>query len=688
MSAVSSPCRQGTRRKLNIETEYTPVNIFQNAVRDEAALRAALAEADIAPMVMVLVQLTGDTEVLAEVAPHIHGAWSFMQSVPEAVKQKVRERLVDVLKDYAATGREPPRRPPSDVLQRMMSAGVGQMVPEEYIPLLLEEMRFGDEDTRTVHWQRDPASLAVEDFLVVVIGAGFSGLCTAIQLKQLGIPFVVLEKNGAVGGTWLENEYPGCAVDTPNHFYSYSFNPNNQWSRHFSRRDEILAYINETTAKYRIRERIRFGAEVTTAKFDEVSGHWRVTFRRDDRGSETIECNAIVTAVGQLNRPAIPPIAGMQLFRGPLFHTARWDRNVDLKGKRVAMVGTGASAIQAAPSIAPDVERLVVFQRTPHWAMHNPNYHKTVSAGNIWALENVPYFSQWLRFQLFWASSDGFHASLEMDPDWPKPDSSLNEANHRMRELIIEYVRRELDGDNELLAKVIPAYPPYGKRMLRDNNWYKMLKRPNVELVTGSIARITEDSIVMEDGTVHPVDVIIMATGFQASKLLWPMDIRGRGGRTIRSVWGDDDPRAYLGMTVPGFPNMFAIYGPNTNLAHGGSIIFHTECQVRYIMQALREMIENGYSILEVRQDVHDGYNHLVDEKCRNMVWAHPGVTSWYKNRHNRVTVTSPWRLLDYWKLTRHFVPEEYRAARPGHAPMIPGQEASFVSTMDQLTVG
>jgi 4-hydroxyacetophenone monooxygenase len=431
------------------------------------------------------------------------------------------------------------------------------------------------------------------------------------------------------------------------------------------------------------------GVEVTAAEFDESASRWSVTVRKGDGGAvETIDCNAIITAVGQLNRPSTPPLAGLPLFRGPVFHTAQWDREVELKGKRVAIVGTGASAIQAGPLIALDVERLVVFQRTPHWAMHNPNYHKAVSEGNIWALKNVPYFSQWLRFQLFWASSDGFHASLQMDPDWPMPDASLNEANHKMRELIIDYVRKELDDDKELLAKVIPSYPPYGKRMLRDNHWYRMLKRPNVELVTGSISHITEDSIVMEDGTVHPVDVIIMATGFQASKMLWPMDIRGRGGRTIRGAWGDDDPRAYLGITAPGFPNMFMIYGPNTNLAHGGSIIFHTECQVRYIMQALREMIEQGYSTLEVRPEVHEGYNKLVDEKCRNMVWAHAGVTSWYKNRRNRVTVTSPWRLLDYWKLTRHFVPEEYRAGRPGHAPIIPGQEARVVSTIDELTVG
>ena len=198
--------------------------------------------------------------------------------------------------------------------------------------------------------------------------------------------------------------------------------------------------------------------------------------------------------------------------------------------------------------------------------------------------------------------------------------------------------------------------------MLRDNHWYRMLKRPNVELVTDAIEHIAEDSIVMRDGTVHKVDVIVMATGFHASKMLWPIEIKGTRGRTIRDAWGDDDPRAYLGITVPGFPNLFTIYGPNTNLAHGGSIIFHTECQVRYIVQAIREMIETGMPAIEVRQDVHDDYNRRLDEACRGMVWSHPGVTSWYKNKDNRITVTSPWTLLDYWTMTREFVPEDFRA--------------------------
>jgi 4-hydroxyacetophenone monooxygenase len=635
--------------------------MIEEAVRDEAALRAALAEADIAPLLMVLVQLSGDLAILDEVAPHIQGAWSFMETVPEALKEKVRDRLVDVLKEYAASGRELPPHPPADMLQRMMSAGVGQAVPDEYIPLLLEEMRFSEDDTRAVRWRKQPIPAALDDFRVIIVGARFAGICAAVRLKEMGIRFVILEKNDNVGGTWWENQYPGCAVDTPNHFFSYSFNPNPNWTRHFSRRDEILGYIEATADKYDVRKHVRFGIEVTSAEFDEDEALWRVTLRCRDGGSEIIEGNALITAVGQLNRPSVPNIPGLSSFRGPVFHTAQWDKSVDLKGKRAAMIGTGASGMQTGPSIAPEVEKLTVFQRTPHWAMNNPNYHKEVNPGAIWVQKHLPYYAQWMRFQLFWASSDGFHSTLQRDPDWPTPDRSLNDANHQMREMIVDYVRQELDGDEELLARVIPAYPPYGKRMLRDNYWYRMLKRPNVELVTGSITRVTKDAIVMKDGSTHPVDVIILATGFHASKMLWPMEIKGRDGVTIRDLWGDDDPRAYLGITVPGFPNLFVTYGPNTNLAHGGSIIFHHECQIRYILQALREMIEKDYATLEIRQDVHDDYNRLVDEKCRNMVWAHPGVTSWYKNRHNRVTVTSPWRLLDYWRLTREFVPDEYR---------------------------
>ena len=643
------------------------VRMVREAVRDAAQLRAALEEADIAPTLMVLAQLSGEDHLLEEVAPHIQGPWSFMESVPPELKAQVRDRLVEVLQDYAATGRAAPGDVPPTRMQRLMSAGVGQAVPEDYIPLLKEEMRFGQEDLRAVRWRRDPAALRREDYPAVIIGAGIAGVCLGVRLNEMGLPYTILEKNQAVGGTWLENRYPGCAVDTPNHFFSFSFRTNNHWTRHFAERGEILAYIQATAEERGVLPHVRFGVEVTAARWDAQVARWRVTYRRGaDGAEETIEARALISSVGQLNRPSIPDIPGLDSFEGPVFHTARWDASVPLAGKRVAMIGTGASAMQAGPSIAPEVAHLTIFQRQAHWAMHNPNYHKPVAPGQIWALEHIPYFSKWLRFQLFWASSDGFHGTLKIDPDWEQPDISLNADNHRMRELIVGHISKELDGDEALLKKVVPSYPPYGKRMLRDNYWYRMLKRPNVTLETEAIARIESDALVTRDGTRHPADVIVLATGFMASKMLWPMDIEGRDGLTIRGQWGDDDPRAHLGITAPGFPNFFMTYGPNTNLAHGGSIYFHTECQVRYICQALREMVEGSLDTVEVRDEAHDAYNERLDAVCRTMVWTHPGVTNWYKNKHNRMTVTSPWKLIDYWRFTRDFAPAEFQLGRQG----------------------
>jgi 4-hydroxyacetophenone monooxygenase len=339
----------------------------RNAVADEPALRRALAQSDIAPLLMVLVHLSGRTDLMEQVAPHIQGPWSFMQTVPEDLKQAVRDQLVDTLKAYAQEGRPAPAMPSAALLRKMMSAGVGQPVPAEYIPLLLEEMSFGQTDLRAVQWHTPVAPAGAKDFKVVVIGAGFGGLCAAIRLKQLGIPFEVLEKNPDVGGTWLENRYPGCAVDTPNHFYSYSFHVNNHWTRHFSRRDEILAYIHDVVRTYDLRPHIRFGVEVSAAQWDEAAHVWRVQWHTAQGGASSeqgeIACQSLITAVGQLNRPSVPKIPGLAEFKGPCLHTAQWDPSVDLAGKRVAMIGTGASAMQTGPSAGVSaLAALVVLQ--------------------------------------------------------------------------------------------------------------------------------------------------------------------------------------------------------------------------------------------------------------------------------------------------------------------------------------
>ena len=588
---------------------------------DEALLDLALSGADVAPMLMALVHLSGEEHWLDEVSPHITGPWNFHENAPDALKRRMRARLKEILLDYAATGRELPAEPPPHLLHKMLAAGVGGPIPEEYMPMIREETMLDDRDPKTVPWRTEPKN--IDAFKAVIVGAGVSGLCMAIKMQEAGIPFVIVEKNRTVGGTWLENGYPGCGVDTPNHFYSLSFEPNHDWTEHFSKRNELWAYMERVADKYDLRRHIRFDTEVTEAVFNETADRWDVTLRDADGYSETIEANAFISAVGQLNRPSIPDIAGLNDFAGPVFHTARWDETQDLTGKRVAMIGTGASGMQVGPTIAPDVAHLTIFQRSAHWAVANPNYHAAVSPGKMAALKHIPFYAKWYRFQLMWASSDGLHASLHVDPNWATPDRSLNATNQKFRDDITAYIASQVGDRPDLLEKIVPPYPPYGKRMLRDNHWYKSLTRDNVTLTNDPIDRIEKDAIVTKDGTRHPADIVVLATGFVAQKMLWPMDVQGRGGQTIRDLWGDDNPRAHLGITVPGFPNMFLLYGPGTNLAHGGSAIYHTECQVRYIMQCLRELLEAGAKTMECRPEPHDAFNELLDATHEKMVWAH-----------------------------------------------------------------
>lgn len=632
---------------------------LQAAAADPDALRAAVAGAHVVPLLMSYVHLTGDRRYLDQVRPFVKGGWDYQQDIPEHLRQAIRADLVAAIERLAKSGEALHREPARADLKEMIDVACGADVPEMYVPIFYEETCFGGRDYRKTQWRADIPAQRRRDFQVVIAGAGFSGIVMGLRLKQAGIPFVIIEKNAELGGTWYENTYPGIGVDTPCHFYSLSLMPNPDWPDFFSKGPEILAYLNRIADAFGVREHIRFNEEIRRAQYDEHACRWTIHTQTRDGYGNTLRANAFVSAVGILNRPAVPPIPGLDSFSGPMFHSAQWDHSVDLQGRRVALVGTGASGIQIGPAIAPKVGKLTIFQRSKHWIIKHPMYHEHVPAAVTWASKHIPYYLDWFRFCLFWAASDGFHHTLKMDPEWSAPAASLNAENAKMREDLVAYATKELGERADLLEKTIPEYPPFGKRMLRDNDWYKMLRRPNVELFAGGIDRIEADGIVA-GGRKYPVDVIVLATGFQAHRMLAPMDIVGKGGISLRDEWGDDDPRAYLGITVPQFPNFFLLYGPNTNLAHGGSAFFHSECQVRYICEALREMIENRWDELDVKPEPFQDYNDRVDAEHRNMVWSHPGVTSWYKNRKGRVVMNSPWRLAVYRGFTAGIDVSEY----------------------------
>jgi 4-hydroxyacetophenone monooxygenase len=537
-------------------------------------------------------------------------------------------------------------------------------VPEEYAAFLTDELAISGQSSKDPQFEQPKLKAAARKLKVLVVGAGMSGLLAGIRLSQAGVPFEIVEANADVGGTWLVNTYPGCRVDNANHMYSYSFEPNHGWPQHFSPQPELLKYFQGIAAKYDLKRHIRFETKVEAMAWDEVRAVWRVEVRGKDGKTETIEANAVVTAVGQLNKPRVPQIEGVGTFEGPAFHSAEWRHDVDLTGKRIAVIGTGASAYQFVPEIAPKAAHLTVFQRTPPWGLPVPHYHEDVPDGMKWLLDRVPYYDRWYRFWLFWTTTEGFLPMVKADAGWNGPPTAVGEANLGLREMAAAALAAQVMDRPDLLPNVVPTYPLGGKRAVLDNGvWLGALKRPNVDLVTEAIVRITPRGVVTADGVEHEVDVLIYGTGFTASKFLSGLKITGRGGRELHDVWAGD-ARAYLGMTTPGFPNFFMIYGPNTNIVVNGSIIFFSECAVRYIVGAVRLLAETGARAMEVKTSVHDDFNIRVDEANKGWAWGSPNVTSWYKNEFGRVSQNWPFGLIDYWRATLAPNPDDFVLTR------------------------
>ncbi|MGE4608358.1 MAG: NAD(P)/FAD-dependent oxidoreductase [Myxococcota bacterium] len=634
---------------------------------DDAIIAQALERASVPALLMSMIHITGDTSILTgSIRPQQATMGEFQGMISEDQKAQVRAHALEVLKEYRDRGCTLPPPPSAETIREMMSFAVGEEVPDNYVPMMREELALGGVDSRAV--DSKIADAVKQEFHALIIGAGMSGLLAAIQLEDAGIPYTVIEKNDGIGGTWLENTYPGCRVDVGNHFYCYSFAPNHDWSEYYSQRRELNDYFERCGTQFGVWDRIRFRTEVVSARFYEEESKWQVQIQPLQGEPETLRANVVISAVGQLNRPKIPNLDGLASFRGPAFHSARWEGEHDLEGKRVAVIGTGASALQLVPEVARQAGQLFVFQRSPGWMLPNPDYHSRVSNEVKWLMKHVPYYARWYRFLIFWPGSDGLLPSLKIDPEWPHPARSVNAINDATRTGFIAYMKQQLGDDDELLEKVTPSYPPFGKRILQDNgSWLQTLRRDNVELVDSGVTRVTADSLVAENGEEYPVDVIIFATGFHANRFLWPMQVTGRDAANLREQW-EDDPEAYLGISVPNFPNLFLLYGPNTNLAHAGSIIFHSECQVRYIMGCIHALLAGDHAAMECKRDVHDEYNARLQREAAQMVWAHPGMDSWYKNARGRITTTSPWRLVDYWAWTREPELNDYHLTPRGRA--------------------
>ncbi|MDO8289653.1 MAG: NAD(P)/FAD-dependent oxidoreductase [Parvibaculum sp.] len=475
---------------------------------------------------------------------------------------------------------------------------------------------------------------------IAILGAGMGGLGMAAKLRRAGIDsFVILEKGSDVGGTWRDNHYPGSGCDVPSHLYSFSFEPKLDWTRKFAKQPEIHDYQLHVTKKYGLRPFIRFNTEVTESRFDEASALWHITTAT----GETFKANLVVSALGQLNRPAYPKIDGMDNFRGEKFHSARWDHNVDLTGKNVSVIGNGASAIQFVPEIVDQVKKLNIFQRSPNWVV--PKADRPYTAFEQTMFNRFPLLVKLHRWMIYLTLERNFLAFIR---------------GSFFSKLFEKAGLKELDTyitDPKLKEILTPDYPAGCKRVLISNDWYPAIAKPNCETLTSHIAKITENAIVTEDGVSHPTDVVIYSTGFQTMDFLAPMKVIGLGGKDLNDVWRNG-AEAHRGVAVSGFPNFFMLYGPNTNLGHN-SIIFMLECQINYILDAVSTLQNPKVRWLDVRKVAETEFNKELQADMQRTVWA-GGCSSWYKNEAGKVTNNWSSFTAKYWWQMRHLDLDEY----------------------------
>jgi len=476
---------------------------------------------------------------------------------------------------------------------------------------------------------------------VAIVGSGFAGLCMGIKLRQAGEEnFVILEKSDRLGGTWRDNTYPGCACDIPSYLYSFSFEQNPHWTRMFAPWDEILAYLEHCAAKYGIADKIRYGSDVTEAAYDEASGHWTVTIN----GTETLETQALVAGVGNLHKPRFPDLAGLDSFGGTAFHSSQWNHEHDLTGRRVAVIGTGASAIQFVPPVAEQAAQVDVYQRTAPWITSKPD--RAIGPRERALHSRFPAGQRAIRDVIFWgleARGLGFAAS-------PKLMKGLElQAKRQLHKQVTDPVLR---------AKLTPDYQIGCKRILISNDYYPALARDNVELITTGITRVTPTGVVTDDGVERECDTIVLGTGFEVSGNLTRISILGRDGLDLGDSWKQNGIGAHLGITVAGYPNLFLLVGPNTALGHS-SMVFMIEAQVRYVMQALDLLRRRDALAVEVREEVQERFVAGVQDELDDTVWQ-AGCNSWYLDAQGRNSTIWPDFTVSYWRRTRRLDPTDF----------------------------
>ncbi|WP_306090287.1 flavin-containing monooxygenase [Qipengyuania flava] len=610
-------------------------------------LKDGIANANIPALLMVLYQMTGDATWLQE--PFAPGRSPGLDDndsgqLPDEVQTQIRTAAEEAIEAWLAGRPLAIERPTNLRLAEMLSVAMTEHVPEEYGDIVAAGMGYDLEPTAE-------AAIAA-DKTAIVIGGGVSGICAGIELGKLGLDYTLFEKNEDFGGTWFENRYPGCGVDTPSLTYTFSCRPND-WSMYFPLRDEIEGYLLDTAREFGLYDKARFRTHVEEARWNTATDQWDVTITTPDGKRETHSADYLFSAVGILNIPKYPQIDGLDEFAGEVYHTSRWPAEADLSGKRVAVIGNGASGMQVAPAIADEVSRMTIFARSKQWAAPFPQFRKKVPEGVRYLMQVVPLYRAWLEQRLSWTFNDRVHGTLFRDPEWEHPERAVNEINDAHRRVFTRYVEEQLQDRPELIERVLPEYPPFAKRMLLDNGWFRTIKKPHVDLIPEHLAKVEGNTLSTSSGETVEADVIILATGFQTTNVLGSYDIVGREGQLLRDHWGEDNASAYLGTLVPGFPNFFILLGPNVGSGHGGSMIRNIENQMHFAGQVVQCAEAQEASTVEVKETAYTDYSRRIDDAHDRLVWTHPGTENWYRNSQGRVVAITPWRNDAFWRMTR-----------------------------------
>jgi 4-hydroxyacetophenone monooxygenase len=591
----------------------------------------------------LIYQLTGDESIAnIEVTTTVVGFTETQKVAKLSDVALLQSKGAEFLKSYRSQGAGEISIGPAERLNRSLSLANGIDIPPSEFEFWRESLAL-DPWVRGLVWQEQPSAQDLEKFSVMVVGAGMGGLNAAVQLKHAGIPYVVLEKNTGVGGTWFENRYPGCRVDTMSRAYTHTYGVEFEIPNPYCEQSVNEKYFNWVADHFDIRKDIQFETEVISMIWDEAAKIWEIT-AVGPAGRRVYRANAVISSVGLLIRPSIPKIDGADEFAGRSFHTARWPANLDLKGKKVAVIGTGCTGYQLVPELVKESSHTYVFQRTPSWCFEVPGYLSPYPPQVNWLDRNFPYYTNFMRFRASRVYAPELVRRVWLiDPDFKDPHAR-SAINKTMRDQRLKFMREKFANRPDLFAKMLPDAPPMSSRPVRIDptySIYDVLLQDDVTLVTDGIKKLEPEGIECQDGSKYPADVIVYATGFKANEFLWPMEIRGRHGKRPEELWEKDGARAYLGTMLPGFPNLFMLYGPNSNPTGGLAVADFEEMVTRFALECIQELIVQKKRTVEPTLDAYWRFNDELDRWEPHMMYMDPRVNTYFKNEHGRSSTNS-----------------------------------------------